>query len=150
VRKRVKAHAATLFFAALLLAVPAAAFGETVFTPVDVYLDSGERSLAAFQFEFLFDGEAATIVGIEGGEGLFRDAPYYDPAGMERGRIVIAAFTTDARPPRGRVRVARIHLMVDGELRRPLEARLIVAAGRLEEKYDAPIDIVIEPGGDHE
>jgi hypothetical protein len=57
------------------------------------------------------------LVGIEGGEGEpFKAPPYYDPAAMGQGRVILAAFSTDAAAalPRSRSRVARLHVMIDG------------------------------------
>lgn len=115
-----------LCFAATFLvrAVPArsapaaAAFGSVRFVAVDVFVDSGAQALAAYQFEFV--AKNAQIVGLEGGDSVFHDAPYYDPAALHPAqesaddRIMVAAFSTASDLPRGRVRVARLHLMLDG------------------------------------
>ena len=98
--------------AVLLFALACAGCGEgqTRLVAVDVYVDSGELALAAYQFELRCD--SAEIVGIEGGEPAhFREPPRYDPAALQGGRVVLAAFTTEPDPPRGRVRVARVHLL---------------------------------------
>ena len=68
-----------------------ASAGGFAFMPVDIYVDSGQRPLAAYQFELRFDSVAYSIVGIEGGEGALAEAPYYDNRGMEGGRIIIAS-----------------------------------------------------------
>ncbi len=82
--------------AALLMALAHAASAEVTFRPVDVYVDSGETPLAAYQVEVHYDKSRIKIVGLEGGETrAFNPPPYYDPAGLEEGRIVIAAFVPE-------------------------------------------------------
>ena len=90
--------------------------GDFSFMPLGVYIESGDRPLAAYQFELRFDSWAYSIVGVEGGEGALNEAPYYDSRGMESGRIVIASFTTSPRPLSGRVRVATVHVAVDEDV----------------------------------
>jgi hypothetical protein len=133
----------------LFMSGPAAA-GEVTFYPVEVFVDSGERLLSAYQIEFTYDGSAVSVVGIEGGAEPFDDAPYYDPAGMTGGRIVIAAFTTDENPPRGRVRVARLHGAEEGRPGRKFRARLIIAAGPDGAGYEAWAETDVQRGGDDE
>jgi len=63
------------------------------FAPLHIYLDSGNKSLAAYQFELkAFTGQIK-IVGVEGGQHeAFEEAPYYDPAALANDRIIIAAL----------------------------------------------------------
>lgn len=83
------------------------------FVVKDVWVDAGVHTLGAWQFEFAITGNAR-IVSLEGGDhAAFAAAPYYDPAALQKGRIVVAAFSTDAALPTGRTRVARLHLLVD-------------------------------------
>ena len=85
------------------------------FLAVDLWLDSGSQELAAWQVELVDPSDRAQVVGVEGGEpAAFQEAPYYDPAALRSGRIVLAAFHVGADLPRGRVRVARVHLLVTG------------------------------------
>ncbi len=101
---------------------------EPVFGWVDVYLDSGDVPLAAYQFELAAAAGEFEIVGVEGGEhGAFAEPPYYDPAALHNNRVIIAAFNTDDELPQGRTRVARIHVLVEGEAPQYV-ATLIVAA----------------------
>ena len=80
------------------------------FVAVDVFVDAGDRKLAAWQVE-IGTGEKAAIVGVEGGEpAAYREPATYDAAALQGGKIVLAAFTTGDAPT-GRVRVARLHLM---------------------------------------
>ena len=87
--------------------------GAPTFTAFDVFVDSGDKTLGAWQFEWLVRGGAARIVGVEGGEhAAFAKAPHYDAAALQGGRILVAAFSTDRELPHGRTRVARVHLMI--------------------------------------
>src|SRR5262245_32375193 len=67
------------------------------FVVVDVTLDSGTTPLAAYQLEIVSTNKAVKIVGIEGGDSAaFRQPPYYDPAAMQGGRVVLGAFSLAA------------------------------------------------------
>ena len=109
---------------ALVLSVSAAAFAPagaqespTIrFTYVDLYLDSGEAALAAWQLEFAAETGDVKLVGVEGGEhAAFKHAPVYDPKALQGGRIIVAAYSLDGELPSGRTRVARLHLQVTGD-----------------------------------
>jgi hypothetical protein len=82
-------------------------------------------------------------VGVEGGDALpFRDAPYYDPAALHgSGRIIVAAFTTDAAPPTGKIQVARIHLQETGPAP-DYASKLMVAAAPGGEKFETKLTLV--------
>ncbi len=86
------------------------------FRALDLWVDSGEVPLAAYQVAVTYDKKQVKILALEGGPpGPFNAAPYYDDAGKQGGRIVLASFTTDDdRAPSGRTRVGRLHLMVTG------------------------------------
>ena len=116
--------------ACLLLAGLAPGEERVRFLPLDVFVDSGEERLAAYQIEVTYDASRVKIVGIEGGEAEgFREAPYYDRKGMTAGRIVIAAFVPDDdAAPSGRTRVARLHLRVEGDGELDCTVRLVTAA----------------------
>jgi hypothetical protein len=114
-----KLRALAAFVLSLGLGFARAASAEVTFRPVDVYVDSGETKLAAYQVEIRYDRERVKIVGLEGGETkAFNAAPFYDRAGLDAGRIVIAAFIPEdvdlIDAPKGRTRVARLHLQVEG------------------------------------
>jgi hypothetical protein len=100
------------------------------FAAVDVWVDSGDRAMAAWQVVVQYDADDAEIVGVEGGEpGVFRSAPYFDENGKTAGRMILGAFTLDeANAPSGRVRVARLHLMLTGDTPN-LRVALQAAAG---------------------
>ena len=101
------------------------------FAAVDVYIDAGDRPLAAYQFELSASAGEFKIVGIEGGEhAAFAEPPYYDPAALSRDRVIIAAFNTGDDLPNGKVRVARVHVQVIGEPSPAYDVKLIVGHSR--------------------
>jgi hypothetical protein len=96
--------------------------GAVRFVTVDVFVESGAMGLAAWQIEVVpvkRDGVTVTLVGIEGGEHAAYVKPaYYDPAALtadEGGRVILAAYSTGKHLPTGHSRVARLHVMVEGE-----------------------------------
>ena len=104
-------------------------------------MDTGDRPLAAYQIEIIGDSRKAKIVGVEGGENAaFKAAPFYDPAALQGGRIIIAAFTLEDRPPAGRLRVARIHIQETGAVN--YTPKLIAAAGPGSKRMNAKIELV--------
>jgi len=99
------------------------------FAPLHIYLDTGNRPLAAFQFELKAAAGQIKIVGVEGGQHkAFKEAPYYDPAALANDRIIIAAFNTSHDLPKGRTRIATIHLQITGDVEPEYELNLTVAA----------------------
>lgn len=105
-------------FLTAILALPAAGFAAPQFVAVDVYV-SVEAPLAAWQFEFADTNRATTIVGVENGDAaVFGDALYYDRDAIGRGqaeRVIVADYSLSADLPHGLIRLATLHLMVDGE-----------------------------------
>ena len=122
------------------------------FAPLHIYLDSGSRPLAAFQFELkAAAGKPAPakagvkIVGVEGGQhAAFKEAPYYDPAALAKDHIIIAAFNTGSELPTGRTRIATIHLQIIGEAEPDYELKLTVAADA--DAKEIPAKISFEKG----
>lgn len=115
------------------------------FAPLHIYLDSGNKSLAAYQFELKAAAGQIKIVGVEGGQHeAFKDAPYYDPAALANDRIIIAAFNTGSELPTGRTRIATIHLQIIGEAEPDYELKLIVAADV--DAKEIPAEISFEKG----
>jgi hypothetical protein len=100
------------------------------FAPLHIFLDSGSRPLAAFQFELKAAAGQIKIVGVEGGQhAAFKEAPYYDKAALYKSnRIIIAAFNTGRELPKGRTRIATIHLQIIGDAEPDYELKLTVAA----------------------
>ena len=71
------------------------------FEYIDIYIDSGDVPLAAYQFELTDAGGSIKIVGIEGGEHeAFATPPYYDPKALKNNRVIWVAIgngTTEAK-----------------------------------------------------
>ena len=134
-----RARSTLLLLAALLgtLLAQAAVTDQTVrFQAVDIFIDSKDTPLAAYQLEFLVKTGDAKVVGVEGGEHpAFEDAPFFDPKAIQHERVIIAAFTTVAadKLPKGKTRVATIHLQITGE-RNPDYAMKLETAATLEGK----------------
>jgi len=115
------------------------------FAPLHVYLDSGDKALAAYQFELKARPGSIKIVGVEGGEHpAFKEAPYYDPAALMNDQIIIAAFNTGSDLPQGRTRIATIHLQITGETDPDYQLELIVAGDA--EGQDLPAELTLKRG----
>jgi hypothetical protein len=118
----------------------------TVFRPVQIMVDPQGGPLAAYQIEFVIRGNAQ-IVGVEGGDHpAFNAAPYYDPAALNHGRIIIAAFTTDSDVPGTPTRVATLHVREDAASRPNYEVRLMTAASSDGTRIDAAVSLRIHEG----
>ena len=103
--------------AAQLLAQQPAEESRIRFRAVDIYIDSANTPLAAYQLEFSVTNGVAKIVGIEGGSHrAFHEPPFYDPKAMQQERVIIAAFSTEEPKnlPTGKTRVATIHIQTIG------------------------------------
>ena len=102
------------------------------FAAVDVFVMS-DTPVAAWQVELTERSGAMQLVGIErGDDATFRDPPFYDRVVLERAatdRIVLASFSlSDAeRLPRGRVRIARVHVRTTGAAEPDYDLRLVAA-----------------------
>lgn len=104
----------------LSLAADAPATQPARFQTVNVYIDSGDHPLAAWQVELKTTQGDVKIVGVEGGDhrDLYHDPPYYDPKALTAGnRIILASYTTASTAPKGKTLVARVHLRVAGDYR---------------------------------
>jgi len=115
----------------LLLLVPSmGAAPPGRFEAVDIFVDTADAPLAAWQFELTAGAGNVEIVGIENGEHpAFARPPYYDREANLQNRIIIAAYSTDAALPTGKTRVARLHLYIQGNDAPDYAVRLDVAAG---------------------
>jgi len=114
----------------VLFGQPTAADKTVHFRTVDVYVDSKTQPLAAYQLELSVKRGDAKIVGIEGGQHpAFKEAPFYDPKAIQQERVVIAAFNTASadKLPKGRTRVATIHVQITGDLKPEYVAKLMTA-----------------------
>ena len=117
----------------------------TRFAPVHIYIDSGGKPLAAYQFELKAASGQIKIVGVEGGEHpAFKEAPYYDPAALMNDRIIIAAFNTGRDLPAGRTRIATLHLQILGDAEPEYRLTLITAADA--DGSELPVEITYERG----
>src|SRR2546430_10251023 len=117
--------------AGALLAQPASPNAAVRFQAVDIFIDSKQHALAAYQLEFSVKSGNARIVGVEGGEHpAFKEAPFYDPKAIQHERVIIAAFNTSAadKLPKARTRVATIHLQITGDQKPEFHLRLETAA----------------------
>ena len=115
------------------------------FAPLHIYIDSGNSSLAAYQFELKTAAGQIKIVGVEGGRHeAFKEAPYYDSAALAKDRIIIAAFSTGSDLPKGRTRIATIHLQIAGDAEPQYDLKLAVAADA--DAKEIPAEITFEKG----
>jgi len=115
------------------------------FAPLHIYIDSGNTSLAAYQFELKATAGQIKIVGVEGGRSeAFKEAPYYDPAALANDRIIIAAFSTGSNLPKGRTQIATIHLQIIGDAEPQYKLKLIVTGDA--DGKEIPAEISFEKG----
>ena len=117
--------------AALCAQQPAREEGPSRFSAVDIYMDSKNAPLAAYQIEFSATNGVAKIVGIEGGDSAaFHEPPFYDAKAIQHERVIIAAFNTAAveKLPSGKTRIATIHLQIVGDASPQFELKLQAAA----------------------
>jgi hypothetical protein len=115
----------------LLAQQPADEEGRNRFCAVDIFIDSGSTPLAAYQIRFAVTNGLAKIVGIEGGEhAAFRQPPFYDPKAIQNQLAVLASFCTAPAEelPKGKTRVATIHLRTIGTTSPRCELKLQTAA----------------------
>lgn len=88
------------------------------FAVYDVYIDPQGEPLAAYQISLSAPESEVKLVSIEGGEHkAFAEPPYYDPAAIQKSRVILAAFSTSPESglPRGMVRVASLHVQITGD-----------------------------------
>ncbi len=104
------------------------------FSYVDIFVDSHETPLAAYEFELKATSGDAKFVGVAGGDDRgFQNPPYYDQARMEYqkpARIVIGAFSLADRLPTGKTRVARVSVATEGNEKPTFAVRMIVAGAK--------------------
>ena len=143
----------TVTLTAVVVVCGALAWAGTVVAPqpvgvrlafVDVHIDPHGKPLAAWQFQFKAAAGNVTIAGLEGGEHpAYREPAYYDPQAIQQQRIIAAAFNTaapDDLPP-NRTRVARVHLLIVGNVEPQYELELTTAATTDGTKIDADISL---------
>jgi hypothetical protein len=101
------------------------------FSTVEVFVDSGAQPMAAYQLTFTATSGDVKIVGIEGGEHpAFKEAPHYDPKAIQHERAILAAFNTASADnlPKGRTRVATVHVQIAGATSPAYAVKLEAAA----------------------
>lgn len=129
-RRAAVAVVALLFSSAGIASAPSAGTdaepARARFETLDVFLDA-DRPVAAYQVEVVVREGESSIVGVEGGEAPFDEPPYYDPAALTQGRIILASFDTRATISAGRHRVASLHVREVGAAA-SYDVRLTVAA----------------------
>jgi hypothetical protein len=72
-----------LFFWALATGGCSAEGGTRAVSAVDLFVDSGAQTLAAYQLDFSAPDESVKIVSIKGGHPAFKEPPYYDPKAIQ-------------------------------------------------------------------
>ncbi len=108
---------------------PQADFSNVRFVPVDIIIDSADKSIAAYQFELKVTSGIAKLSGVEGGDcEAFKAPGYYDPKALNHGRIILAAFNLDKSLPSGKFRCARLHFMISGDQTPEFEITPVVIA----------------------
>jgi hypothetical protein len=110
------------------------------FSTLDVYIHT-DQGLGAWQVEVDAEKAGGKIVGVEGGDGVYAEPPYYDPKALQGGRIVLAGFSLNGKLPRGKVKVATLHLQEAGD-GAPFESRLVVAADGDGKALNADLSVV--------
>ena len=123
----------SLFLCALLClsAAPVEPVAEVGrFVDFEVMVDPHGSPLAAWQVEVSGPAGAFTVVGLEGGDGVFEEPPYYDPKAVDgkSERVVVAGFSLEkaGKLPKQAARVASVHAFVKGDAQ--VTVKLVVAA----------------------
>ena len=119
--------------------------GDPRFMPLAIHLDS-PAAVAAWQFELRDHNGAMKVVGVENGDHpAYPRAPYYDREAVARGGaegIVVADYSLadESLLPVGRVHLATLHLMLEGEP--DFDLRLITATTLEGNAIDASISFL--------
>ncbi len=111
------------------------------FETLGVYVDTGDKALAVYQFELAASKGDVEIVGIEGGQGVFGNPPYYDPAAMKQDRVKVGAFSLANELPVGKVKVAVLHVVISGDIEPEYAIKLTTAAGKDGKKIKAKVSL---------
>ena len=101
------------------------------FAAFDIFVESKNVPLAAYQLEFSGPADHVRITGIEGGQHeAFKTPPFYDPKAIQQERVILAAFNEApaTKLPTGKTRVATIHLQFTGPQRPDFSLKLHTAA----------------------
>jgi len=131
---------------AALVVVAHAGSAQGRFRTVDVYVETWDTPLAAYQVEITARDDSAKIVGVEGGEHpAYRSAPYYDPSALHRDRIVLGGLSTSSDLPTGRTRVASLH-MYEPAGGTDYDVRLVVAGDAAGNSIAAGVSVETRKG----
>lgn len=99
------------------------------FVAFEVVIDPHGAPLAAWQVEVSGPAGDFTLVGLEGGDGIFDAPPYYDPRALDgrSQRVAVAAFSLEKaqKLPHQAVRVASVHAFVKGQAQ--VKVKLVAA-----------------------
>ena len=117
------------------------------FDAIDVYVQTGNEPIAAYQLDLQAAKGNVTIVGIEGGDAdVFAAPPFYDPLAIQNDRVIIAYFSTANLNalPSGKVRIATIHVQINGDVEPEYDAKLNIAATVDGKPIDA--ELLLETG----
>lgn len=120
---------------------PAAAAPASRFAWVDIYVDSGQTPLAAYQVELTSRTGNMNVVGIEGGDhAAFAEPPFHDRIAIIQNRVILAAYSTADELPAGSTRVARVMVELRGS--QPMfDVKLIAAGGADAQPIQAEVRI---------
>ena len=131
----------------LVFAVPWATgrAAETQFRQVKLVVDTGGKTLGAYQVVLTAEPKVVAVVGIEGGTPPeFAGLPAYDRRGLERGKIRLAAFTLNEQGPKGKVCVAKLHLaLMEPDAIQALKVTSEVVATPQGAKFPAKAQLVL-------
>lgn len=129
----------------IILMAMAVNAGAAEFAVFDVFLQTGNDKLAAYQLKISDEHAAVKIVSVEGGEHpSFAEAPKFDPKAIQRDVIKIAAFSLEVgeKLPAGRVRVASLHVEIGPGLTPEWKAIVEAAGGPGGAKISAAVSIL--------
>jgi hypothetical protein len=110
------------------------------FFATEVLVDAGGGPVGAYQVEL--EGGGAVLVGVEGGDGVYGAAPFYDPRALAHGRVVLGAFHVGSDEPRGKVRVARVHWEATGGATAEVTGKVVVVTDEGGKTIDATVRVV--------
>ncbi len=119
------------------------------FAAVDVVIDSKDQPLAAYQISFAASAGDVSIVSIEGGKhAAFAEPPYYDPKAIQNERAILAGFSTRGAGdlPKGRTRVATVHVEIRGNVEPQFEWKVQVAATVKGESIPVEVSVHTQKG----
>lgn len=112
---------------------------------LDVFVDSGDQPLAAWQLEVHAPATELTLIHVAGGtHPAFQQRPYYyvDAGPLHGRRIQLAAWSVDRNLPVGRSRVARLQVQLPQTATPVWSPELTAAAASDGRRIPAEVSIV--------